>query len=59
MYSQIPACMTERFPTEVRCTAAAFCYHVGAIFGGLVTPLLAWFAVVRDLELLPAGPGGA
>ncbi|HET6195995.1 MAG TPA: hypothetical protein VFE12_09580 [Acetobacteraceae bacterium] len=51
--------MTERFPTEVRCTAAAFCYHVGAIFGGLVTPVLAWFAVVPDLELLPAGPGGA
>ena len=32
--------MTERFPTEVRATAAAFCYHFGAIFGGLVAPIL-------------------
>jgi SHS family lactate transporter-like MFS transporter len=24
----------ERFPTEVRTTAAGFCYHQGAIFGG-------------------------
>jgi MFS transporter, SHS family, lactate transporter len=49
MYSQIPAYMTERFPTEVRATASAFCYHVGAIFGGLVAPVLTWFAVDRHL----------
>jgi SHS family lactate transporter-like MFS transporter len=49
MYSQIPAYMTERFPTEVRATAAAFCYHVGAIFGGMVAPILTWFAVNQQL----------
>jgi MFS transporter, SHS family, lactate transporter len=26
----------ERFPTEVRGAASAFCYHIGAIFGGAV-----------------------
>jgi SHS family lactate transporter-like MFS transporter len=45
MYSQIPSHMSERFPTEVRATAAAFCYHVGAVFGGMVAPILTWFAV--------------
>ena len=45
MYTQIPAYMNERFPTEVRATAAAFCYHQGAIFGGLVPLVLTWFAV--------------
>ena len=49
MYSQIPSYMTERFPTEVRATAAAFCYHFGAIFGGLVAPILTWFAVNQGL----------
>jgi SHS family lactate transporter-like MFS transporter len=45
MYSQIPAYMNERFPTEVRATAAAFCYHQGAIFGGLVPVVVTYFAV--------------
>jgi MFS transporter, SHS family, lactate transporter len=45
MYSQIPAYMNERFPTEVRATAAAFCYHQGAIFGGLVPLAITFFAV--------------
>ncbi len=45
MYSQIPAYMNERFPTEVRATAAAFCYHQGAIFGGLVPLVVTYFAV--------------
>jgi SHS family lactate transporter-like MFS transporter len=49
MYSQIPAYMNERFPTEVRATAAAFCYHQGAIFGGLVPVIVTYFAV--DWEL--------
>jgi len=49
MYTQIPAYMTKRFPTEVRATASAFCYHVGAIFGGLVAPILTWFAVNQHL----------
>ena len=45
MYGQNPAYLTERFPTEVRATAAAFCYHQGAIFGGLMGPVIAYFAV--------------
>jgi SHS family lactate transporter-like MFS transporter len=41
---QWPHYLSERFPTEVRATAAGFCYHQGAIFGGLVGPVLAYFA---------------
>jgi SHS family lactate transporter-like MFS transporter len=41
----IPSYMTERFPTEVRATAAAFCYHLGTIFGGLVPPIVTYFAL--------------
>ncbi len=44
MYGQMPSYLSERFPTEVRATAAGFCYHQGAIWGGLVAPLLAWIA---------------
>jgi MFS transporter, SHS family, lactate transporter len=40
-----PAYMTERFPTEVRTSASGFCYHVGLIFGGLVPPVVSYFAV--------------
>src|SRR5690349_15551896 len=49
LYSQLPAYLSERFPTEVRATASAFCYHQGAIFGGLVAPILAYFAVNYNL----------
>lgn len=42
--SQAPSYTSERFPTEVRATAAGFCYHQGAIWGGLVAPILAYFA---------------
>ncbi len=45
MYSQMPSYLTERFPTEVRATASAVTYHQGAIFGGLVAPVLTYFAV--------------
>ena len=45
MYSQLPAYLSERFPTEVRATASAFCYHQGAIFGGAVPLVLTIFAV--------------
>jgi SHS family lactate transporter-like MFS transporter len=45
MGSQMPSYLTERFPTEVRATASAFCYHQGAIFGGAVAPILTYFAV--------------
>ncbi len=44
MYGQIPAYLNERYPTEVRASATAFSYHVGAIAGGLVPPLLTYFA---------------
>jgi SHS family lactate transporter-like MFS transporter len=43
--SLIPSYMAERFPTEVRATASAFCYHFGTIFGGLVPPVITYFAV--------------
>jgi SHS family lactate transporter-like MFS transporter len=44
IYGQNPSYLAERFPTEVRATAAGFCYHQGAIFGGLVGPILAYLA---------------
>ena len=44
LYSQLPSYLAERFPTEVRAAASAFCYHQGAILGGLVAPVLAFFA---------------
>ena len=64
LYSQLPSYLSERFPTEVRATASAFCYHQGAIFGGLVPPVLVYFATTYNLgfaipmrALLP-GPRG-
>ena len=45
IYGQNPSYLSERFPTEVRATAAGFCYHQGAIFGGLVAPVLTYIAV--------------
>lgn len=43
IYGQNPSYLNERFPTEVRATASGFCYHQGAIWGGLCGPLLgAW-----------------
>jgi SHS family lactate transporter-like MFS transporter len=44
-----PSYLTERFPTEVRTTASGFCYHVGAVCGGLVPPLISYFAVERHM----------
>jgi len=49
IYGQNPSYLTERFPTEVRGTASAFCYHQGAIFGGLVPPLISYFAIEQHL----------
>jgi SHS family lactate transporter-like MFS transporter len=40
-----PAYLSERFPTEVRATASGFVYHQGAIFGGLVAPVITYFAI--------------
>jgi SHS family lactate transporter-like MFS transporter len=45
MYALNPPYLAERFPTEVRATAAGFCYHQGAIFGGLTAPILTYLAV--------------
>ena len=50
-YSQTPSYLCERFPTEVRATASAFCYHQGAIFGGLVAPVLTYVAVTYGVGL--------
>ena len=49
LYSQLPSYLSERFPTEVRATGSAFCYHQGAILGGLVAPVLAYFATTYQL----------
>jgi SHS family lactate transporter-like MFS transporter len=45
MHTQWPHYLSERFPTEVRATATGFCYHQGAIFGGLVGPIVTYFAI--------------
>ncbi|MBV9827316.1 MAG: MFS transporter [Alphaproteobacteria bacterium] len=45
MQGQMPTYLSERFPTEVRATAIAFCFHQGAIWGGFVPLVLTWFAV--------------
>jgi SHS family lactate transporter-like MFS transporter len=46
---QTPSYLTERFPTEVRATASGFCYHLGSIFGGLVPPVISYFAVEQQM----------
>jgi SHS family lactate transporter-like MFS transporter len=51
IYGQNPSYLAERFPTEVRATAAGFCYHQGAIFGGFVAPILTYFAVNYNVGL--------
>ena len=45
IYGQNPSYLAERFPTEVRATASGFCYHQGAIFGGLTAPIITYFAL--------------
>src|SRR6201987_5601531 len=49
IYGQNPSYLTERFPTEVRSTAAGFCYHQGGIWGGFVAPILTYFAINYNL----------
>ena len=44
MHGQMVPYLNERFPTEIRATASAFCYHQAAIFGGLVPLVLTYFA---------------
>ena len=36
--------LNERFPTEIRATASAFCHHQAAIFGGFVPLVLSFLA---------------
>jgi SHS family lactate transporter-like MFS transporter len=52
LYSQLPSYLSERFPTEVRATASAFCYHQGAIWGALVPWVLALGAETFDTGLV-------
>jgi MFS transporter, SHS family, lactate transporter len=52
LYSQLPSYLSERFPTEVRATASAFCYHQGAIFGGLVPLVLTFLAEYYQVGLV-------
>ena len=54
MHVQYPAYLSERFPTEVRATAVAFCFHQGAIWGGLISPLLTLYATGHHIGL--SGP---
>jgi SHS family lactate transporter-like MFS transporter len=49
IYGQNPSYANERFPTEIRATAAAFCYHIGAVAAGFVTPILTWFAIQQGM----------
>src|ERR1700731_3392081 len=49
MFGQVPSSLNERFPTEVRATATAFCYHQGAIWGGFVPLVLTYFATQYNL----------
>ena len=49
MQGQMATFLNERFPTEVRATASGFCYHQGAIWGGLVAPIIAYFATAWQL----------
>src|SRR5579863_1143972 len=49
IYGQNPAYLSERFPTEVRATAAGFCYHQGAIWAGFTAPVLAYLAAGQPL----------
>jgi SHS family lactate transporter-like MFS transporter len=42
MQGQLPSYLSERFATEVRATASAFCYHQAAVFGGFVPLLISY-----------------
>src|SRR5579863_226029 len=44
MQGQMAPYLNERFPTEVRATASAFCYHQAAIWGGFVPLVLTLLA---------------
>jgi MFS transporter, SHS family, lactate transporter len=48
-FSQLQSYLSERFPTEVRATASAFCCHQALILGGLVAPVLAYSATTLQI----------
>ena len=52
LYSQLPSYLSERFPTEIRATASAFCYHQGAIWGAMVPLVLALAAETFNTGLV-------
>ncbi|MBV9252389.1 MAG: MFS transporter [Acetobacteraceae bacterium] len=62
VYSQQPTYLSERFPTEVRATAAGFCFHQGAIFGGFVPIVLTYlgdlYQIGLAIPMLVWNPGG-
>jgi MFS transporter, SHS family, lactate transporter len=49
IYGQNPSYLSESFPTEVRATASGFVYHQGAIWGGLIAPVLTYMAVQMNM----------
>jgi MFS transporter, SHS family, lactate transporter len=44
-----PGWLSERYPTEVRATAAGFVYHQGAVWGAFMAPMLTYFAVNQGM----------
>ena len=52
IYGQNPSYLCERFPTEVRATASGFVYHQGAIWGGLVAPVVTYFAIEQNIDAM-------
>ena len=44
-----PAWLSERFPTEIRASAAGFVYHQGAIWGSFVAPILTYYAINQGM----------
>jgi MFS transporter, SHS family, lactate transporter len=51
MQGQMAPYLNERFPTEIRATASAFCYHQALILGGFVPLVLTFFSGRFDTGL--------
>jgi MFS transporter, SHS family, lactate transporter len=54
MQGQFAPYLNERFPTEVRATASAFCYHQASFIGGFVPLALTYFASHYEIGLAAA-----
>jgi SHS family lactate transporter-like MFS transporter len=48
MHGQMAPYLNERFPTEIRATASAFCYHLATVCGGFVPLVLSYVATHFD-----------